>query len=84
MRALDPPGAGAFPTGDALDQLLAPGQFVLVDAAGAELVCADHAQLTTALEHWGGAQGGYFVRWKRSDGSLVIRQGPVPDGWGHE
>ena len=74
----------SFPTGDTLDQLLTPGQFVFVDAGGGELVCGDRAQLMAALERWSGDAAAYFVRWKRADGSLMIRRGPLPAGWGIE
>lgn len=82
---LSPAENGALHSpGYVLDELLAPGQFVFVEPGGAEVVCSDRDQMLTAVARWGGEQTDYFVRWKRSDGTLHIRRGPLPLGWGIE
>jgi hypothetical protein len=72
------------PTGELLDALLGPGQFVVVEPDGSELVCADRAQMIAAVNRWGGESEAYRVRWKCADGSIRTCRGPLPDAWGLE
>ncbi len=73
------------PMGDALDRLLAPGQFVVAEPDMSEFVCADRRELQIKLDELEGRGiEPRLVRWRRRDGSITRHHGQPPGGWGDE
>ena len=70
--------------GEALDRLLAPGQFVVVEPDRSEFVCADRDQMLRKLDECARRGVAVVVRWKRADGSVTLHAGSPPPGWGLE
>jgi hypothetical protein len=70
--------------GEALDRLLGPGQFVVVEPDMSEFVCGDRDQMLRKLDECSRRGVAVVVRWKRADGSVILHAGPPPAGWGLE
>lgn len=72
------------PTGEALDRLLSPGQFVVTEPDMSEFVCADRLQLLKKLDECEARGFEPAVRWCRGDGTVERHPGRPPDDWGIE
>ena len=75
---------GAGPSGDALDRLLGPGQFVVVEPDMSEFVCSDRRQMLQKREECERRGIEPMVRWRRTDGTVERYPGRPPGGWGLE